>query len=81
MFRRRCTASPRVRGECRVTQPSDIAIRETVAFLVAHLYPTAWILEIGCNEGQVALALRDLGHSVLGLDSDPEIEASAARSR
>jgi SAM-dependent methyltransferase len=60
-----------------VKQPIDIANRETVAFLAPHLPARGRVLEVGCGEGHIALLLRDLGHQVLGLDSDAETVARA----
>ena len=59
--------------------PIDLATRETVEFLAARLAPQSRVLEVGCGEGDVALALCDLGHAVLALDEDPETAERASR--
>lgn len=59
--------------------PIDLATRETVEFLAARLAPRSRVLEVGCGEGDVALALRDLGHAVLGLDEDASSVERAKR--
>lgn len=52
-----------------MSRPIDIATGETVAFLAANLPRGSRVLEVGCGEGHVALALRDRGCRVLGLES------------
>lgn len=39
--------------------------------------PTGLTLDVGCGEGRVARALKDLGHSVVGVDSSPALIAAA----
>jgi len=58
-------------------QPSDVPTRETLKFLESHIPVGATILEVGCGEGQVACELLKRGYHVSGLDSDPEVIASA----
>src|SRR5947199_7603622 len=58
-------------------QPSDVPTRETLKFLESHIPVGATILEVGCGEGQVACELLKRGYHVSGLDSDPEVVASA----
>src|SRR5207247_5592873 len=58
-------------------QPSDAPTRETLKFLESHIPVGATILEVGCGEGQVACELLKRGYHVSGLDSDPEVVASA----
>jgi SAM-dependent methyltransferase len=60
-------------------QPADVPTRETLMFLLSHIPVGAEILEIGCGEGRVACELLKRGYGVTGLDSDPEIVASAQR--
>src|SRR5216110_1037066 len=58
-------------------QPSDVPTRETLKFFESHIPVGATILEVGCGEGQVACELLKRGYHVSGLDSDPEVIASA----
>jgi SAM-dependent methyltransferase len=58
-------------------QPADMPTRETLMFLLSRIPVGAQILEIGCGEGRVACELLKRGHGVTGLDSDPEVVASA----
>ena len=58
-------------------QPSDVPTRETLKFLESHIPVGATILEVGCGEGEVACELLKRGYHVSGLDSDPEVVASA----
>lgn len=60
-----------------MNEPIDVATTETLAFLTAHLSRSAQLIEVGCGEGRVALALRDGGYRVTGLDSDGETVARA----
>ena len=62
-----------------MNRPVDVATGETVAFLAANLPHGSRILEVGCGEGHVALALRERGYRVLGLESEPETVARAQR--
>ena len=62
-----------------MNQPIDVATRETVAFLAVRLVPRSRVLEVGCGEGHVALALRDLGHDVVGLEEDAATVERAQR--
>jgi SAM-dependent methyltransferase len=55
----------------------DVATRETLRFLTAHIPAGANILEVGCGEGQVAGELLRRGYRVTALDSDPEAVARA----
>ena len=58
-------------------QPSDVPTRETLKFLESHIPVGATILEVGCGEGEVACELLKRGYHVSGLDSEPEVVASA----
>src|SRR5947207_1846560 len=60
-----------------VNRPVDVPTRETLEFLESHIPVGATILEVGCGEGQVACELLKRGYHVNGLDSDPEVIASA----
>jgi SAM-dependent methyltransferase len=60
-------------------EPIDVATRETVMFLTAHIPLGAEILEVGCGEGKVAYELLKRGYRVTGLDSDAEVVAKAQR--
>jgi SAM-dependent methyltransferase len=61
--------------------PVDIATRETVAFLSAHLRAGAQVVEVGCGEGHVAKEFAKLGYRVIALDSDAETVAKARARR
>ena len=61
-------------------EPAEVAIRDTVTFLKAHLTAGAQTLEVGCGEGQVALELRAHGIRVVGLENDRD-RARATRAR
>src|ERR1700682_5639646 len=39
--------------------------------------PSGLTLDVGCGEGRVARALKELGYSVMGLDSSPVLVAAA----
>ena len=58
-------------------QPIDVPTRETLMFLTSRIPNGAEVLEIGCGEGQVACELLRHGYRVTGLDSDPEVIATA----
>ncbi len=58
-------------------RPIDVPTRETVAFLSSHLAPGAAVLEVGCGQGHVAVALAQRGYRVTAVDSEPEIVAAA----
>src|SRR5205809_1363806 len=58
-------------------QPSDVPTRETLKFLESHIPVGATILEVGCGKGEVAWELLKRGYHVSGLDSNPEVIASA----
>jgi SAM-dependent methyltransferase len=58
-------------------QPSDVPTRETLKFLESQIPVGATILEVGCGEGEVACELLKRGYHVSGLDSNPEVIASA----
>lgn len=57
--------------------PIDVPTRETVDFIQAHVRPDARILEVGCGDGEVALALSQIGFPVTAIDSDAERIAKA----
>ena len=59
-------------------RPIDIATRTTSEFIGFHAGPDANILEIGCGDGDVALALQEKGLRVVAIDSDG---AAVARAR
>ena len=52
------------------SKPVNVATRETVAFLRAHVPQGARLLEVGCGAGHLARALLDAGYDVLALDAD-----------
>jgi len=56
---------------------SEIALRESLAFVARWLPPRARILEVGCGSGALAAALGAAGHSVVALDADAERVAEA----
>ena len=56
---------------------SEIALRESLAFVSRWLAPSARILEVGCGGGALAAALIAAGHSLIALDADPERVAEA----
>ena len=58
--------------------PIDIATQHTVRFLAQRLSPGSIILEIGCGEGDVALALKQAGHDVTAIDGDEDAVKNAA---
>ena len=58
-------------------RPTDVPTRETLMFLISRIPVGARILEIGCGEGRVACELLNRGYGVTGLDSDPEVVATA----
>jgi SAM-dependent methyltransferase len=59
------------------SRPIDVPTRETAAFLASHLSAHSVVLEVGCGEGDVALALVSLGHRVIAIDADAETVARA----
>ena len=58
--------------------PVDIAIAETVKFVERFTPPAVSVLEVGCGEGDLALALAHRSLQVLGVDVD---EAAVAATR
>ena len=58
--------------------PLDIATASTVEFVQSHAKPGCSILEVGCGDGDVALALQTLGYDVIAVDSN---EGAVARAR
>ena len=64
-----------------VNRPADVPTRETLKFLMSRIPSGATILEVGCGEGQVACELLQRAYHVNGLDSDPEVVASAQARR
>ena len=62
-----------------MSRPIDVATGATAAFLAANVPRGSRVLEVGCGEGHVALALRDLGYRVVGLESEAETVARAQR--
>ena len=64
-----------------ISAPAGIALRETLAFLDAHLpEPGSRVLEVGCGDGALAASLGDRGFMVRGIDVDPGM-VSRARER
>lgn len=59
--------------------PREIAVHQTASFIDANIAPASSLLEVGCGDGHVALALQNAGHRVLGVDSDPAAVARARR--
>ena len=62
-----------------IVRTSDVPTRETVRFFTSRIPLGAEILEIGCGEGQVAFELLSRGYRLTGLDSDPELVATAQK--
>lgn len=60
--------------------PAEIGVRETLAFLEAHLQTGTRILEVGCGDGLLAAALGGRGFTVRGIDVDP-LMVERARNR
>jgi SAM-dependent methyltransferase len=58
-------------------EPIDVATAETAAFLSQHLVPSAELIEIGCGEGDVSLALQQRGYRITGIDLDENTVAHA----
>lgn len=58
-------------------RPSDVATTETVEFVGRHIPGRCQILEVGCGDGEVALALSQRQYQVRALDSAPERIAKA----
>ena len=58
--------------------PLDIATASTVEFVQSHAKHGCSILEVGCGDGDVALALQSLGYNVIALDSN---DGAVARAR
>ena len=58
----------------------DIAVRNTLGFVTAHLAtaPGRRILEVGCGRGDVALGLGQADYDVVAVDSSAECVESAA---
>lgn len=70
-------SSPSLDRFSESSRPIDVATRETTAFLASHLKPRSVVLEVGCGDGDVSLALRALGHRAFAIDSDSEAVARA----
>lgn len=49
----------------------------TVSYITAHVPRAASLIEVGCGEGHVALALAERGYRVRAIDPDPEVVAKA----
>ena len=57
---------------------TDLALRDTLGFLESALpSPGLRLLEVGCGRGELAAALRDLGHQLTALEPDPDAAAEA----
>ncbi len=60
--------------------PAEVATRETLHFVRAHLSGGAQhLLEVGCGNGALAAALQADGHTLVALDADAEAVAEARR--
>ncbi|MBO0791199.1 MAG: class I SAM-dependent methyltransferase [Ktedonobacteraceae bacterium] len=54
--------------------PSEVALRETLAFVQHYLLPGPQrLLEVGCGSGELAARLQKAGHHVIALDSDAAV--------
>jgi len=60
-----------------LSEPVDLATRETVAFIASNLEPGATYLEVGCGKGNVAAVLAKRGYAVAAIDADAESVAAA----
>ena len=56
---------------------SEIALRESLAFVARWLPPRARVLEVGSGGGALAAALGAAGHRVVAIDADAECVAEA----
>jgi SAM-dependent methyltransferase len=56
---------------------SEIALRESLAFVARWLAPRSRVLEVGCGGGALAAALQAAGHRVAAIDADAEAVARA----
>lgn len=60
----------------------ELSALDTYHFVTSIIsQPTQRILEVGCGNGYLSLALAREGHQVVGLDTSPEILAVAERSK
>jgi SAM-dependent methyltransferase len=58
-------------------KPVEIPRAETIEFVTSQVAAPADIMEIGCGEGHLAVALVELGYKAVGLEADLEIVARA----
>ena len=62
-------------------RPIDLAVDETVAFILAHIAsPPRRILDVGCGAGLVARRLQARGYDVVGIDESAELVEQARAS-
>ena len=61
-----------------VHKPLDVATNHTLSFVTAHISKGAQILEVGCGEGDVALALQEQAFHPIAIDSDKQALRAAA---
>ncbi len=67
-------------SEEKARRPAEVATRETLRFVRAHLSGGAQrLLEVGCGNGALAAALQADGHTLVALDADAEAVAEARR--
>lgn len=61
-------------------RPIDICTGQTVAFIEGHIgLGGKRLLEVGCGNGDLALALGEAGHQVIAVDAEADAVAEAQR--
>ncbi|HEX6386996.1 MAG TPA: class I SAM-dependent methyltransferase, partial [Anaerolineae bacterium] len=59
-------------------RPIDLAVNETVAFILDHIAPPPLrILDVGCGTGLVAHRLQAHGYDVIAIDESAELVEQA----